>query len=330
MRGFRPRRYQPRKKVQPKRQKVPASPVPSRYYLLPKNQTPSQAGQFPPPTIGQQKLFLSEYGLPPPFLVQPPPPPLPPPPSQPIIEQEVSWPATVRLDDATIQREDDFQAFPQYEKIQPKRRRPLTKVEKGVLAFCAGIVVLFGISTLLHLFVLPAQGTQDIFQTPAVSGTMNISMPSSPPTPTPIPDNHSSLGQTLTGDGWQITINSVQESTGDGTVKPKSGDRLLVLNVTAKYVASDPATMFDLHFTLLDSPSIGNDVALEPGYDQVFLSNILSFYDAFPADNSKIFYGQSFQGDIVFEVPLGKHGFDLYYWQSFSDDIDKLGWYIPM
>jgi len=165
----RSRYQQQRKKTQPKQQKA----QPKRQMV-----SPQRVNAFPPNMPNQA---LPQY--PQPLNYQQPP-------QQPDIVQKVSWSGIEEIEDYSRVTEDELQVFSPHEKIQPKRRRHLSKNEKLVLYLCIGIAVLYGISAFLQLSVFP-RGSQEPSPTPTVM--MSRSTPTSTPIPT-IPKRLAVLG----------------------------------------------------------------------------------------------------------------------------------------
>lgn len=112
------------------------------------------------------------------------------------------------------------------------------------------------------------------------------------------------VGDVVTLDGWQLTVNGVKTSSGDEFNQPKPGDTFLLIDVTAvnQTGQSQPFSSF-LSFTLKDSTG--------QKYDETIDTNAPSSPDGNVAAGGKI------RGTVVYDVPQTQHTFEL----DFTPDI---------
>ncbi|RAQ96594.1 hypothetical protein A4R35_13690 [Thermogemmatispora tikiterensis] len=135
----------------------------------------------------------------------------------------------------------------------------------------------------------------------------------SSPTATPVSSSSSStsssgsvhhkVGEVVTfNNTWQITLNSVQTSPGQGFDQPNAGDQYLLLDVTLQNVSNDEQEVAaDFNFTLRDTE--GREIQM----------TFVSF--ASPPPTGKVEPQQKIRGTLAYEVPQNQHDFVL----SFSD-----------
>jgi hypothetical protein len=105
------------------------------------------------------------------------------------------------------------------------------------------------------------------------------------------------------GDTFVVTVSSVKTSKGDEFTKPKSGNTLLVLDVTIKNVSKEEQTVSSLlSFTFKDSEG--------QKYTDTFLCGLT-------APDGKIEAGGLLKGQSPYEAPTSQHDFTL----AFEADI---------
>jgi hypothetical protein len=149
--------------------------------------------------------------------------------------------------------------------------------------------------------------------TTATVATGNTTTGSSP-TATPVSSSSSStssssgsvhhkVGEAVNfNNTWQITLNSVQTSPGQGFDQPKAGDQYLLLDVTLQNVSNDEQEVAaDFNFTLRDTE--GREI-------QMAFVGFVS-----PPPTGKVEPQQKIRGTLAYEVPQSQHDFVL----SFSD-----------
>lgn len=111
------------------------------------------------------------------------------------------------------------------------------------------------------------------------------------------------MGETVTFNSiWQITVNSVQTSPGQGFDQPKAGDQYLLLDVTLVNISnSEQEVASSFNFTLRDTE--GREIEM-------------AFVDfASPPPSGKVEPQQKIRGTLPYEVPQSQHDFVL----SFTD-----------
>lgn len=112
------------------------------------------------------------------------------------------------------------------------------------------------------------------------------------------------IGDLVTLDGWQITVNNVKTSSGDEFNQPKPGDTFLLIDITAVNQTSQSQSFSSLlSFTLKDSTG--------QKYDETIDTNAPSSPDGNVAAGGKI------RGTIAYDVPQTQHTFEL----DFTPDI---------
>lgn len=139
------------------------------------------------------------------------------------------------------------------------------------------------------------------------TGTL-VSTTTPVPTATPTPVKHFTVGQTVNvGDTWQVTINSVKISNGDGFIKPKTGNTFLIVDLTLKNVSSQEDSISSvLNFSIKDGTG--------QKYEDIYL-------DGNTAPDGKVAAGDNLRGQLVYEVPMSQHKFTF----AFEPDIISTG-----
>lgn len=112
------------------------------------------------------------------------------------------------------------------------------------------------------------------------------------------------VGDVVTLDGWQLTVNGVKTSSGDEFNQPKPGNTFLLVDVTAVNQTGQSQSFSSLlSFTLKDSTG--------QKYDETIDTNAPSSPDGNVAAGGKL------RGTVAYEVPKTQHTFEL----DFTPDI---------
>jgi len=126
---------------------------------------------------------------------------------------------------------------------------------------------------------------------PPVTGTQ----PQSTPTCT---QAHSKVGEQVTvGTTWLITVTSATPSSGDSSYTPPAGKQLLILAISEKNGGSQAASVKGAaDWSLRDSAGASFQV-------------VKTAYGEMPVES--VAAGETANGELVYEVPIGTHQFIL-------------------
>jgi hypothetical protein len=164
----------------------------------------------------------------------------------------------------------------------------------------------------------------------AIGNAISKSSPSSPtatviatstPTDTPIPTTpqptqptsssvHYNVGETAsTPDGYIITVSKTYTSAGGEFDTPSKGNQYLVVDVSVKNNTGQVQHMASIQFTLTDSTG------------QTIDDTIASLPNVHPFVGGTLQDGSTMRGQLVYEVPTGKHPYELAFaGDTFSDN----------
>ncbi|MBX5457247.1 MAG: DUF4352 domain-containing protein [Thermogemmatispora sp.] len=280
---------------------------------------PPPGGQTPPPGSPPSLPGYEQWARPDPYTPMPgspgiiPASPLTPPP--PPASGQTLWP-TVSATGAPV-----IQTLPPPTQA-PRRSLTWLWIIALVVVFLAGLGLGDVIGTLT---ATPKANSTTNRSAPSVSTTVSntsttatvatgSTATTSSPTATPASSSSSStanssgsvhhkVGEAVTfNNTWQITLNSVQTSPGQGFDQPQAGDQYLLLDITLLNVSNDEQEVAaDFNFTLRDTE--GREIQMA----------FVSF--ASPPPTGKVEPQQKIRGTLVYEVPQSQHDFVL----SFSD-----------
>jgi Domain of unknown function (DUF4352) len=125
---------------------------------------------------------------------------------------------------------------------------------------------------------------------------------------------HYSVGQTVsTTDGFDITVHSVSTSQGGDYETPPQGDQYLLIDVSTKNMTGQVVHTNALDFTLSDSTG-----------QQMNWTVVSGLPDMHSYDVATLQPGATERGDLVYEVPLGKHSYQLAFALNSFSDIQTL------
>lgn len=104
------------------------------------------------------------------------------------------------------------------------------------------------------------------------------------------------VGQTLSNSTWNVTLNSVNTSTGNGSSQPTAGNIFLVVDVTAQNLSSSPQIVSSVAtFTLKDDTG------------QVYQETITGIGE--PPDTTALQPNDTLRGQISYDVPKSLNHF---------------------
>ena len=127
---------------------------------------------------------------------------------------------------------------------------------------------------------------------------------------TPAAASHFKVGDVVkVGDTWQVTVNSVKTSQGDGFSTPDAGDIYVIVDVTVKNISSQQQAISSLlNFTYKAADGTQGKTAI--------LTTGVS-----PAPDGNVAAGDLVKGDLAYEVPAAQKTGTL----SFQADITSTG-----
>ena|ERR1051326_2475424 len=193
---------------------------------------------------------------------------------------------------------------------QPPPQRPKKKSKIGlIVALVAGVIILACIGS----FALASKSANQSSKT-AVAVTAT-SIPTDTPTNAPIataaPNPHFKVGETAsTADGYIITINKTYTSSGTEFDTPSKGNQYFVIDVSVKNITGQVQHMASNQFTLTDSS--GQTI------DDTIASSLPNVH---PYIGGTLQDGATMRGQIVYEVPTGKHPYNMSFAGNIFGDI---------
>lgn len=182
----------------------------------------------------------------------------------------------------------------------------------------------YSIVALLVLLVLAGCGsatTQPIAATQAPDVGATAMAGNTPVTQQQVPTNAPQpsggpykVGDTVgTADGFDITVNKLSTSQGNDYETPPQGDQYLLIDVSTKNMTGQIVHTNALDFTLSDSTG-----------QQMNWTVVSGLPDMHSYDVATLQPGATERGDLVYEVPLGKHSYQLAFALNSFSDIQTL------
>jgi|GEM_PF-3018103 len=120
-------------------------------------------------------------------------------------------------------------------------------------------------------------------------------------TPPPSATSHYKVGDTVgTADNFDVTVNKVYTSQGADYETPPQGDQYLIVDVSTKNMTGQVQHMYEGQFTLTDDTG-----------QQMTWTVASGLPDMHPYIGGVLQPGATMRGALVYEVPVGKHSYQL-------------------
>ncbi len=186
---------------------------------------------------------------------------------------------------------------------QPKRR--------GRGCLIGGIVAVVVIAAIVVISMAASGGKAST--TTSTGGTSTSANATQPTADTGNASTTHKIGDVVTLDGWQVTVNGAKVSKGGEFDTPqKAGDVYLEINVTIVNLTSQPQTFSsDLAFTVKDSTG--------QSYNQTIVSNAPATPDGTVQKNARL------RGTVAYEIPPSLHSFSFLFTPDFIS-TDQAVW----
>lgn len=197
---------------------------------------------------------------------------------------------------------------PRQPMYQPPPQPPKKKSRLGlIIAIIGGVIILACIGS----FALASKGSNQQSKTAVAITATSIptDTPTNAPVPTAAPNPHFKVGETAsTPDGYIVTINKTYTSPGGEFDTPSKGDQYFVVDVSVKNNTGQIQHMANNQFTLTDSTGQAID-------DTIALINSVHQF------GGTLQNGSTMRGQIVYEVPTGKHPYTISFAGNIFGDI---------
>ncbi len=213
------------------------------------------------------------------------------------------------------QQQNETQPYPSYPGVPPPA--PKKRTRGKFFAIGCGSLVLLGViiaiiaiatsagskssgSTATSNTNTGAAQSANMQATNEAQATQNVAQ--TQPTPPPSA-SHYAVGQTVsTADGFDITVNSVSDATNSGNEfeTPPPGDQWIVIDVSVKNMSGSVQQVNPLDFTLIDSTG-----------QHMTWTILSSLPNTHTFDLTALQPGATNRGVLAYEVPTGKHAYQL-------------------
>ncbi len=188
---------------------------------------------------------------------------------------------------------------------RPPRKRPSPLIIIGIVI---GAIILFSALGRAISQSSPSRSTSTLVATTATPTATDTPFPTS--TTASSSALHFNVGQAAsTPDGYIVTVSKTYTSAGGEFNTPSQGNQYLVVDVSVKNNTGQVQHMASIQFTLTDSTG------------QTIDDTIASLPNVHPFVGGTLQDGTTMRGQLVYEVPTGKHPYSLAFAaNSFSDN----------